>query len=220
MAVITTPIAAEQAREVLIDARVATLRTASATTGSMASTVALGDVGDGVPRLVLAPDSPAVPGLAGCRVAALTVTEPTSGRRVRIVASYRMARPDEAGRRTYEATILSVRLDGGSGVSGTVTIPVDEFLRVSPDPRLVRRGAMIAHLEAEHGEGLAARVRELGHDCEAVLVDPAPELGIVLQFLGREGAGRLSLSDAGDSGRPGTSGDLSLASVCRCPTPG
>jgi|GEM_PF-2734578 len=207
MPVITTPYAAVQAREVLVDARHAAVRTGSVSCGSTRSVVDLGDAGDGLPRLLLDAASTAVPGLAACRVAAVTVVDARTRLRVRIVASYRMARPDETGRRRYDPTILSVRLDGPEG---TVTVPVDEFLRVEPDPDRARRRELVAHLERVHAADLLAAVRDLGHDVDVVQVAPEGDDAIVAYVLGAHGAGRLVITDSG------ARDTLPASAVCGC----
>ena len=210
MPVITTPYAAVQAREVLVDARHAAVRTGSVSCGSTRSVVDLHDAGDGLPRLVVDAASTAVPGLAACRVAAVTVVDPRSRLRVRIVASYRMGRPDETGRRHYDPTILSVRLDGPEG---TVTVPVDEFLRAETDPRRVRRREVVAHLEREHREDLLALARAGCDSVELVQLTLEGEAEVVAHTLGSEGAGwfPIDLTDG-----PGVAGAVMLAAVCRC----
>ncbi|MEN8674002.1 hypothetical protein [Nocardioides sp.] len=207
MPVITTPHAAVQAREVLVDARYAAVRTGSVRCASTRSVVDLHDAGDGLPRLVLDAASSAVPGLAACRVAAVTVVDARSRRRVRIVASYRMGRPDETGRRHYDPTILSVRLDGPEG---TVTVPVDEFLRVETHPDRVRRREVVAHLQREHEAEVLAAVRELGHDVEIVQVAAEGDDAIVVHLLGPHGAGRLAITDSAASGA------LRTSAICGC----
>ena len=150
---------AERARSLLADSSFATLRTAAGI-----SDVSLA----GRAVLELDRDAPAVAGLARCRVATLVVPGEWS---LRIVASYRMGRPDDAGRRAYEPTLLSVRLTQPSGRS--VIVPVEEFLRAEPAADVVRRRALADHLRAEHADEHPGVEWVLVDGGDVVLVTPS-----------------------------------------------
>lgn len=181
---------AVRARSLLATVETAHLSTRGSTT-AVTTSVALAGAGDGFPLLWLEAASPAVPGLAECRVATLCVEAPDATWGLRLLVSLRMRRPDESGRRAYDVTLLSSRVTG----IGSCTISVDEFLRTAPDLEHGRREALFGHLVAVHSEDLAAHVRALGCRAEAVVALTVGPAGLEVALLGATGVEKMWLKD-------------------------
>ena len=108
---------------------------------------------------------------------------------LRLTGSFTMDRPDETGRRTYAATLLSVRLvpaDGVDPADREVVVPVDAFLRARPDAAAAS-GAALAHLASTHAEDLLARARAEGYDALAVVPTALDGDGVELSVLTASG---------------------------------
>lgn len=206
---------AEQARTSVAGARTGTLRTRSCRTPSTETLVSVDVADDGRVRVLLAGTSPAVPALAACRVATLTLPGPGS-RVVRLTGSFTMDRPDDTGMRAYVPTLLSIRLvEPGRD---DVVVPVDAFLRSEPDTFGHHAAAVLRHLAAVHGEDLLAGARAQGYDAAAVVPLVVDRDGVELAVLTAEGVGRWHVPFDGCGAATGA--DLRTVRLpvdCSCP---
>lgn len=191
MTVLLEPSWSVRARSLLATAHAATLSTGCPRTGTTTTPVPLEDRGDGLPVVVLDAASPAVAGLARCRVATLLVSAPDEAWGLRLHVSLRMGRPDADGVRAYEPTLLSVRVTGPR----SRTIPVAEFLRTTPDPAHARAESALAHLGSTHAEALLTHVRGLGLAAQAVVPLGVDGTGVELAVLAGEGVTVLHVDD-------------------------
>lgn len=189
MTVALQPSWTERARSLLATAGAATLSTGCPRTGMTITPVPLEDRGDGLPLLRLAPSSPAVAGLARCRVATLVVSAPGEAWGLRVHVSFRMGAPDASGLRAYEPTLLSVRVTGPQ----SRTVPVAEFLRTTPDPTHARTESTLEHLGSVHTDDLLAQARVRGLAAEAVVPLALDEDGVELAVLTAGGVAPLRL---------------------------
>lgn len=178
---------AEQARTAVAGARTATLTTRSCRAPSTRTVVSVATDADGRIAVRLEGSAPAVPALAACRVATLTLPGPGSTS-VRLTGSFTMGRPDESGMRWYTPTLLSVRLVTPGG--DDVVVPVESFLRTRPDAFGSQAASVLAHLAEAHGEDLLAAAREAGYDAAAVVPLLVDRDGVELAVLGAQGVDR------------------------------
>ncbi len=206
---------AEQARTAVACARTGTLRTRSCRTPSTETLVSVESTDDGRVRVVLAGSSAAVPALAACRVATLTLAGPGS-RIVRLTGSFAMDRPDETGLRAYTPTLLSVRLvEPGRD---DVVVPVDTFLRSQPDTFGHHAASVLRHLTAVHGEDLLAGARAQGYAAAAVVPLVVDRDGVELAVLTADGVDRWHVPF--DGCLPAAGADLRTVRLpvdCSCP---
>lgn len=178
---------ADHARSAVAGARTGTLRTRSCRTQPTETLVSVEAGDDGRVRVRLEGSAPAVPALAACRVATLTLAGPGSSL-VRLTGSFAMDRPEESGARTYTPTLLSVRLvEPGRD---DVVVPVDAFLRSRPDAFAHHAAAVLRHLAAVHGEDLLAGARAQGYDAAAVVPLALDRDGVELAVLTVDGVDR------------------------------
>lgn len=206
---------AEQARTAVAGARTGTLRTRSCRTASTETLVSLEPTADGRLRVVLAGSSPAVPALAACRVATLTLAGPGS-RVVRLTGSFTMDRPDETGMRAYTPTLLSVRLVEPGRAD--VVVPVDAFWRSQPDTFGHQATAVLRHLTTVHGEALLAGARAQGYAAAAVVPLVVDRDGVELAVLTADGVDRWRVPF--DGCVAGVGADLRTVRLpvdCSCP---
>ncbi|VXC11745.1 hypothetical protein [Nocardioides sp. AX2bis] len=206
---------ADQARTSVAGARTGTLRTRSCRTPSTETLVSVEVADDGRVRVLLSGSSPAVPALAACRVATLTVPGPGS-RVVRLTGSFTMDRPDESGVRSYTPTLLSVRLvEPGRD---DVVVPVDAFWRSEPDTFGHQAAAVLRHLAAVHGEDLLAGARAQGYDAASVVPLVVDRDGVELAVLTLEGVDRWRVPFEGCVSAAGADlRTVRLPVECTCP---
>lgn len=205
---------AEQARTAVAGARTATLRTRSCRTTPTETLVRVETADDGRLRVRLEGSAPAVPALAACRVATLTLAGPGS-RVVRLTGSFSMDRPDETGTRTYTPTLLSVRLV--SPGRDDVVVPVDAFLRSRPDAFAHQAASVLRHLSTAHGEALLTGARARGYDAAAVVPLVVDREGVELAVLTADGVDRWRVPFEGCPVAPTGSEDATDLRTVRLP---
>lgn len=198
MTLVLQPSWTDRARSLLATADAATLSTGCLRTGVTTTPVPLEHrLDDALPGLVLDATSPAVAGLARCRVATLHLSAPGEAWGLRLHVSFRMSSPDASGVRRYEPTLLSVRVTGPR----TRTIPVAEFLRTTPDPTHARTESTLDHLASTHADDLLAVVRGLGVAADVVVPLALTGSAVEVATLALEGVDAVRVD---------------LAAVCRC----
>ncbi len=187
----TEPTWAERARTVLAVARPGRLHTGCRWSAPAVTPVEV-VVEDGALVVRMSEDAAAVSGLGACRVGTLTVDVPGEVWSLRVVASFRMERPDDSGLRTYSPILLSMRATGPT----EVTINVDAFCRAQPDVLRTIAPGLLPHFESAHADELLAMARAVDVDAETVTVRSLDRHGLDMAVLGSQGASRLRMNFA------------------------